>query len=240
MNSKIPFLDGWKIELSKLPNYEHFQGNFVEQIDYTLLQFVYDCELLQSKPEIKANLKNIIDSMDKETGKLKVKHNQRHKCGRFYADGSVSLIPLSKYVKHTVFKYLGWLDIDWVKGHPSIAIEMGKQIGIPFPAFEEYVNNFENICKTLSQFYSVEGEEPLNKENFKWLFNSMIYGGGFNSWVKGITAGDESYTAKKIRLENIIHPIVKDLKKECVFIMDKIYKDNSSLAKKVSEKKDEL
>ena len=113
---------------------------------------------MESRPEIKANLKNLIEKTVRKTGEVKVTHNQRYKCGRFYADGNISLIPLSRYVKHTVFKYLGWLDIDMVKGHPSIAIEMGKLAGLSFSSFKNYVNNFDDIVTTLSQFYSVEGE----------------------------------------------------------------------------------
>jgi hypothetical protein len=32
-----------------------------------------------------------------------------------------------------------------VKGHPSIAIEMGKSVGLALPSFENYVNNFEPL-----------------------------------------------------------------------------------------------
>ena len=195
---------------------------------------------MESRPEIKANVKNLIEKVVRKSGELKVKHNQRFKCGRFYADDNISLIPLSKYVKHTIFKYLGWLDIDMVKGHASIAIEMGKMVGLSLPAFENYVNNFDENVVTLSQYYSVEGETPLGKDNIKWLFNSMIYGGGFSNWVKGITEGDENYEPIKMRNETTIHPIIASFKRECVEIMNKIYKENPSLAKKVAEKKDDV
>ena len=238
--SKLPFINGWKIELSKLPNYDHFKGGFTEQLDWHLLKLIYESPFLESRPEIKANVKNLIEKTVRKTGEVKVTHNQRYKCGRFYADDNISLIPLSRYVKHTVFKYLGWLDIDMVKGHPSIAIEMGKLVGLSLPAFENYVNKFDDIVKTLSDFYSVEGEKPLGKDNIKWLFNSMIYGGGFANWVKGIVEGDENYEATKMRNETTIHPIIASFKKECVEIMNKIYKENPSLAKKVAEKKDDV
>eukprot|EP01041_Mallomonas_annulata_P006861 gene6861-13903_t len=117
----MQFLSGWKVELSKLPTYDHFKGDGKEKLDYPLLQTIYESERLQSKPEIKANLKNIIDKIDKKNGNIK--------------DDSISLIPLSKCIKHnTVFEYMGWLDIDMVKGHPSIAIEMGKSVEMQFPA----------------------------------------------------------------------------------------------------------
>ena len=52
--------------------------------------------------------------------------------------------------------------------------------------------------------------------------------------------GDETYSAKKMKDENVIHDIVKKFKNECLFIANKIYKENPSLAKKVSDKKEEL
>ena len=239
-SSKLPFIDGWKIELSKLPSYENFTGAFTEKVDWHILKLIHDSQFLESRPEIKANVKNLIDKTVRGTGELKVTHKQRHECGRFYADDSISLIPMSRHVKHTVFKYLGWLDIDMIKGHPSIAIEMGKLVDLPLPAFENHVNNFDGIVATLSKFYSVEGEKPLGKDNIKWLFNSMIYGGGFDNWVKGVIEGDESYEPIKMRNETKKHPIVVSFKKECVEIMNKIYKENPSLAKKVAEKKDDV
>ena len=235
--SKLPFLDGWKIELSKIPNYDNFKGEFTEPLDWHLLQLLYKSSFFETRPEIKANLKNVIEQTNRKTGELKVSHNQTYKCGRFYADKSISLIPLSRYVKHTVFKYLGWLDIDMVKGHPSIAIEVGKSVGLDFSEFENYVNNFDDIVKTLSDFYSVPNETPLSKDNIKWLFNSMIYGGGFANWAKGVQEGDESYEPKKLQNETTIHRIVSSFKAECEKIMNRIYKENPSLVKKVGEKK---
>ena len=136
-NSKkclFPFMNGWKIELSNLPKYEEFLKPYTELLDAPLLNLLYDCEELANKPEIRANLKNVIDKIDPNTGVLKVNHYQAKKCGRVYADKNISIIPLSKFVKHTMFQYLGWLDIDMVKGHPTIAVQMGKAIGLPFPA----------------------------------------------------------------------------------------------------------
>ena len=238
--SKLQFMNGWKIVLSKLPDYDHFKGDFVEKLDWKILKLIYESPFLESKSEIKANLKNLIEKTVHKSGELKVKHNQRYKCGRFYADDSISMIPMSRYVKHTVFKYLGWMDIDMVKGHPSIAIEMGKLVGLNFSSFENYVNNFDKIVTELSAFYSVEGETPLDKDNIKWLFNSMIYGGGFANWVKGVQKGDESYESKKMKNETTIHPIIASFKNECIDIMDKIYRDNPALVKKVAEKKSEI
>ena len=239
MANKIKFLDGYKISIRDIPKYEHFTGKFKERLDVPLLKLIYESEGLDHKPEIKAQLKNIIDATDKN-GVLNVLHYQAKKCGRFYADKNNSLIPQSKYVKHTMFYFLKWLDIDWVKGHPSIAVAIAKSTGGLLPAFEKYINHFDDIVQTLSEFYSADESNPLNKENIKWLFNSMIYGGGFESWVIGVSQGDETYEPKQMKNKTIKHKLIEDFKGECVFITNKIFKENPSLMKKVADEKDEL
>ena len=239
MNSLI-FMNGWKIELSKLPEYKHFTGDFTENADWKMLKIIYNSAFLETRPEIKTSVKTLMENTIRSSGNIKVIHTQRHGCGRFYANDSISLIPLSKYVKHTVMKYLGWLDIDMVKGHASIAIEIGKKTGKLFPAFENYVNNFDNIVCELSKFYSADTEKPLNKDNIKWLFNSMIYGGGFNKWVEGVKLGDETYEPRAIQNEDKIHHLISSFKTGCEYIMNKIYKDNPALSKKVAGKKEDI
>jgi len=235
----LSFMNGWKVELSKLPEYIHFTGDFTEKADWKLLKIIYESPFLETRPEIKNNVKILMEKTLR-SGEIKVIHTQAHKCGRFYADKSISLIPLSKYVKHTVMKYLGWLDIDMVKGHVSIAIEIGKQNNKQFPAFEKYVNNFDDVVCELSKFYSADIEKPLNKDNIKWLFNSMIYGGGFNQWIEGVKLGDETYEPRSIQNEESIHHLISDFKNECEWVMNKIYKDNPALSKKVAGKKDDI
>ena len=236
----LSFLNGWKVELSKLPEYTHFTGNFTEKADWKLLKIIYESPFLETRPEIKNNVKILMEKTLRSSGEIKVLHTQAHKCGRFYADKSISLIPLSKYVKHTVMKYLGWLDIDMVKGHASIAIEIGKKVGKSFPVFENYVNNFDDIVCELSKFYSADTEKPLDKDNIKWLFNSMIYGGGFNNWIEGLKNGDETYEPRSIQNEDKKHHLISGFKTECQYIMNQIYKDNPALSKKVAGNKTDI
>ena len=40
--NKLPFVNGWKIEISKLPDYNIFKGEFVEKIDKHLLKLIYE------------------------------------------------------------------------------------------------------------------------------------------------------------------------------------------------------
>jgi hypothetical protein len=50
--SKLSFLNGWKIELSKLPNYDNFKGEFVEKLDWKILNLICESPFMESRPEI--------------------------------------------------------------------------------------------------------------------------------------------------------------------------------------------
>jgi hypothetical protein len=186
--ANLPFMkrNTFTINLADIPKYPEFDGEFIEKLDYPLMNCIYNSEFLNDKPEIKAMLLGVLKKVNKKTGNLKVIHNQRHKLGRYYADGSISIIPLSKYAKHTVFQFLGWKDVDMKKGHPTIAIEMAKTIGHELMHFQYYIDNYINIVKQLSLFYSADPNFPLDKNNIKFLFNILTYGGAFKTWVEKV------------------------------------------------------
>jgi hypothetical protein len=123
MSAKIPFIDNWMIRIRDMPKYTDFEGEFIEPLDYPLLKLLHESNNPLIKPEMKTLLKNtVLDNINKSTGELKVRHNNtRYKMGRYYPNGDISIIPHSKYIKHTVLQYCGWLDIDMIKGHPTIA-----------------------------------------------------------------------------------------------------------------------
>jgi hypothetical protein len=77
-----------------------------------------------------------------------------------------------------------------VKGHPSIAVAVFDKVGIDLKTFKYYINNFDEICNILIEYYSVENEEHMTKDQIKWLFNMMIYGGSYNTWFQNIQIGD--------------------------------------------------
>jgi hypothetical protein len=195
-------------------------------------------------PEMKTEFNNaVLQKMNKSNGELLVKHNNtQYKIGRYYANGGISLIPHSKYIKHTIFQYLGWLDLDMIKGHSTIAVLMGESVGLDFNFLKYYTENFDAIAETLIEFYSVktEGEEPINKNDIKFLFNLMIYGGGFSTWKKDLATDKplKGKKAKKIQNENIMHEFASNYKAQCDEISKRIYSKNPSLVKKLRNKKD--
>ena len=71
---------------------------------------------------------------------------------------------------------------------------MGKRNNVPLPAFEDYLRpgRFDEICKTLIDFYSGDPDNLLTRKDIKWLFNKKtIYGGGFKEWIHDIEIGQK-------------------------------------------------
>ena len=168
-NCSIPFIKNWTIALKNIPRYTDFEGDYIEPLDYHIGLLIMESENPLLTPEMKTEFnKSVLQKMNKSTGELVVKHNNtQFKLGRYYANENVSMIPHSKYIKHTIFQYLGWLDIDMVKGHASIAVLMGDSVGLNFEFFKYYTVNFDEIAEILIRFYSVktEGEAPLDKND---------------------------------------------------------------------------
>ena len=157
------------------------EGAFVEKVVCTL------CKMISDKPdtfdqETVTGFNDAVMKYLKPDGSLVVVHNQRHRFGRFYADNNVSLIPHERRIKHTLFTYDGWVDLDMVKGHPSIALAVFEGI-LKLPAIKTYVDTFDNIVYALSN-YCTTNSTLLDSDYVKWLFNMMVYGGTPNGWVK--------------------------------------------------------
>ena len=243
MSAKIPFIENWMIRIRDMPKYTDFEGEFIESLDYPLLKLLHESNNPLIKPEMKTLLKNtVLDNINKSTGELKVRHNNtQYKMGRYYANGDISIIPHSKYIKHTVLQYCGWLDIDMVKGHPTIAYEMGRQIGLNFTTIKTYIDNFDEIAKEFIEFYSKD-ETPLVKDDIKWLFVLMIYGGGFSTWKNGLAKDepDKGYSPRYIKNENILHPFAQEFKMECETIATRISRQNNNLLRKMKKEGEEL
>jgi hypothetical protein len=239
----MPFIkNSWTVEISKIPKYVEFKEEFQQPLDYHLCKLLMESDNENLTPEMKEEFQDkIMNNIDKNTGVLKVSHNNtKYKIGRWYGNQNVSIIPHSKYFKHTLFSYLGWLDLDMIKGHATIACCMGNAVGLDFKHIKYYINNFDDIANEMIDFYSSkkEGDEPLQKSDVKNLFNLMIYGGGFNTWKEELAIGNPKKNVKPkfIQNDNIFHPIAENYKAQCDDIAKKIYIANPSLVRKLAEK----
>jgi phage/plasmid-associated DNA primase len=233
--TKIPFLDGFKVLVNKLPPYEYFEGKYIETLDKPLCDMILECDDKRLTPIMKNNFKSqIVDNL--VNNDLSVVHNQRYKLGRFYPDNNHSLIVQPRIIKHTILRFLGWKDIDQVKGHPTIICEIGRLNNVEFKGIKHYIENFDIICSELIKYYSVKGEIPLDKDDIKYLFNLTIYGGGFSKWRENIISGDidKGYPPKK--LDNVsLHKYYTNFKIDCDKFKSILIENNPELLEIISK-----
>ena len=241
---KLPFIKSdWSVSISDIPKYPELAGKFTQPLDYHILQMFLETNSEKITPIMKQEVQDkLLKNIDQRTGELSVFHHQTYGLGRFYANDNVSLIPFSKYIKHTLFKYLGWRDIDMVKGHMTIAYEMGLAVGLSFTSIKFYIDNFSIVCDEIRQFYQLdESENYLEDEDIKWLFCLMMYGGGLECWVRGLAEGDEKsgHKPKRVRNPEMYSKFAREYKAESKRIIDRIYTKNSSLVRKLKQGDDE-
>jgi hypothetical protein len=222
--NKLAFLNNWTLKLDALPSYKSFSHKFILDLSYPILNACYDSDHSMMTPERKEALKAILDKMNK-SNKLTVFHEQRYGVGRFYANESISPICVSRHIKHTLFKALGWIDLDMVKGHPSILYSVAKLNNIEqnFTAFKDYIENPDEILKQVSSFYGVTTSQA------KEIFNLSIYGGGFKTWLS--TMSKEHAKLKTTEK----HMFVDRFISECRAFQDLVYIYNPELTNRVCD-----
>jgi hypothetical protein len=247
--TELEFLSETTIVLKKIPKYVEFEGVFIEPIDYRLCKMIVDkdnrhlCVNAGGKALNTQMIKNlqewIVDPKQSQLkkksplplnkdGRLSVTHFQSVKfLGRYYPTDNHSLIPLTRPIKHTIMHYMKWIDLDMVEGHPSIAIAMFDKL-LDLSALKEYVTNFDERADHLSAFYAVSGDVPVDKDNIKFLFNMMLYGGSPDTWVKELAEEKEKIIVRKDH-----HQFVIDFKKECNNLISMIYTTNPDMKKKL-------
>ena len=225
----ISFLKNWTINLTKLPTYAIFRGKFELDLDYQLLlsmgQSTTHPMLNDDRKQL---LLPIINAINKQTNILTVEHNNRFKMGRFYPDKSISPIVISRYMKHTLFEYLGWIDLDMVKGHPTILVNVARLANLDLKCIKRYIEDCDGLTREIQQYYSPQGDnEPIiSPDRIKNIFNRIIYGGGMTSWFADVETED----GIELRT-NEIHPFIKEFTNECHQVMDLIYTNNPEMVK---------
>lgn len=229
----MKFLKDWTIDLKKLPAYKKFRGDFIEELDLQLLLQLSSKRKDYHKDTITELKTWVIGGMKNENSNSRiVKYTQSYNIGRFYAN---TITNYQKKLKHTLFSYLGMKDVDMVKGHPSLILNLGRLNKEKFPFISEYVANPEKQFAEMTEYYG----DVLADHQKKWLFNLMIYGGGHSTWVKDLTDPPEKdlkkgYTAVVLE-NNVPRPFELAFKKECDKIKELIYKNNPDLVELISK-----
>lgn len=236
--SKLPFLTKSKLHLKGVPPYLDFKGLFFEKVDLTLCSLISEDKTLA---KITTDLfKSTVMKNIRPNGIIPVIHSQRYGLGRFYSDSGVSIIPHSRLIKHTLMSYSGWKDLDQIKGHATIALEVFKD-ELNLPSMKYYVENFEKIVNVVIKQYSVE-ESPLVADDVKLLYNASIYGGDFNTWIKAITTDKplKGYVGRKMKNTDVILDVVDSFIKECRSISVIVNKANPTLVRKLKKDSDTI
>ena len=230
----MKFLTNWTIDLGKLrqEKYTAFNGDFEMQLDYGVLKLMSDSEYIDDDQE--ADMKTLLMNVDKKTGKLKTKHDQAYGIGRYYANHKISPINVSRIIKHTLFTYLDWIDIDMVKGHPTIIKQIALKNNYATPEIDKYLANPDATFKTLIEHYATD--DKLTEDDVKDIFNLAIYGGGHSTWLRQMACVDKNGKVLEKKKKNIKivnqqeHPIVKAFIKEVRAISSLVYKSNQALS----------
>jgi hypothetical protein len=227
----MKFLKNWTIDINKLPKYTSFQTKYDIDVDYKILKMMYDSDMEVFTSDRKQLLLPLLNKIKND--KLKIQHSNRHGLGRFYANESISPICVSRHIKHTLFKYQGWIDFDMIKGHPTILYEIALKNNIILKSFKNYLENNETIFNTLIKYYFGKiknlDDFTIKRDHIKDIFNRMIYGGSFKSWVDQMKENN----IKLVTTE--IHNIISEFKLDCKFVIDLIYDNNEEITMKVKQ-----
>lgn len=239
----LNFLNGWTVELDKLPTYDKFSRPFTVTFDKKISNLLISGINPKITKTMITNFKrNVLPYID-ENDKLVVKHHNCYGLGRFYSDNDRSPICHTKYIKHTVYSYQNWLDVDMVKGHPSILLHIAKKNDVNFSAFHDVVYKFDEKWKDIADYYKKKCNVDLDEDNVKYFFNLTIYGGGYKKWLTKLADkedADKYGYAVKVIPENIaIHPFMERFKNECRKLSQIIYENNPNITNKVAQPEDE-
>jgi hypothetical protein len=246
--SKLSYLCGWTIDLKKIPSYSEFKNEFEETIDYDLCKIILENESNLICEESLNEFKKLVDCIDKKTNKLRVHYSPRFGIGRRYPDEPeeklpngrpnpyygvyhAGLIVLARVIKNTIFKFGRWIDLDQVKGHVSILLDLSELNGKELKAFPYYINNFNAIVKMLSEHYSYDEDNLITKKDIKDLFNKTIYGGGVEKWVEKIEKGNakKNQMSRKIKNKDNHHQVYLNFYREAQELIQLVYDNNQSI-----------
>jgi phage/plasmid-associated DNA primase len=235
----LDIINNWTIDLENLPSYADFKKPFTVPFDKKLSQLLISGTNPKVTDLMISNFKNNIYGRIGNDNAIEVRHNNRHGVGRFYSDSDTSPCCHTKFIKHTVFKYQDWLDIDMVKGHPSILLSLLERNGKSCSTFYELVNDFGTKWKEIAAYYKDKCDVDLDEDNVKYFFNMVIYGGGYTTWIKKLADEKDAlkfgYPVKIIPPETPMHPFMIKFHFRCKEISDLVYQNNPELVARVSD-----
>ena len=253
------FLNKYAIKIAKVPKYTDFNGNLLEFIDPQLAQLILDSKDPRISDESREEFRKMMACAYPKSAMCPVKYRNRHGLGRFYPECPTEyletgarnpahgkyysgLISMPRIIKNTIFHYQEWVDIDQVKGHPTMLYDLATRNELAVPGLKDYLKpgRFDEYVKILGDFYSADPTKPLTTKHVKHLFNSTIYGGGFKKWVESVEEGkmkgvDQIWTMEPVALKNKDkkHELYMNFKNDLTRLTDKIYAANPEIVEMV-------
>jgi hypothetical protein len=230
----MDFLNGWTIDLNKIPKYTDFHKTFKQHLNKSLAKLLLSFE--DYTTEVKQEFREFVyKHISNNT--LVVKHYQTNGIGRFYGKNNISIIPIYKKIKHTLLSYSGYKDLDQVKGHATIVVSVAERNGLELKTLKKYIHNFDEISGELIQYYSIENQTQLQSCHIKDLINTMIYGGSFNTWVNDLLEDKPNKGKVGFEINNLkpLHPFIIDLKSDIQLLHKLIISNNTELFNKVKK-----
>ena len=220
---------GWRINIKRIPEYKLIDNNvFYEKMNRDLVMGLLE---RNDYTEITKNMfrNNILQ--DIENNCFKTTYYQTHGLGRYYSN---TITNYPRKFKHTIFKDQGYIDLDMVKGHPSIVLWLARKNKISLPCIEKYVNNPKCIFDDMTSYYG----DNLQEHQKKWVFNMLIYGGSPETWISDITSPpqkdiDKGWTATELKRKDIM-PFISNFKGECDILKKVVFRMNPELVKRVT------
>lgn len=243
--ANISFLDNLTIKLKEVPSYDDFLHSFKEPLDKEICNIIMASNNPAYTQQMKSHFQKIITCLDKNNN-LNTKWYRNHNLGRFYADGDISMTPHSRVIKHTLYSYLEWLDVDMVKGHQSIAYEMSQWRKKPLINIRNVLDDFDAYAAEIIQHHQKRGREPLNPDDVKQLNNLTIYGGSLSTWVADLKKevdeedGNCNKKPKIVKNELSEHPKYLLFKQDIQSFNEAIIRNNKDMITLLKKKGDTL
>ncbi len=220
----MKFLNNWTIDIEQIPKYLAFKAPMNLVLNRNILRAFIDSKADYINSEQLVCIQRILDDINKHTNILTIKHSQPYDIGRFYCNNSP--IVLSRHIKHTLFSSLGWIDLDMIKGHPTILYNIAKNNGIKLLHFKIYIEQPDVVLSKIQSHY-IDEVPNITKEDVKDIFSILIYGGSYNTWLKQMAKSG------KIIETTQEHEFIEMFQINCRTLIDLVYNSNEAIVNKV-------
>ena len=191
----MDFLNGWTIDVHKVPKYTNIiNQTFIQKIDPILLKMICksDDKLFQYSKD------TIIKLASENTGELKVHYESSYQ-GLGYPEpvNNKSILYVGSHsFRQTIFEYMGYKEIDIVKAYPTVMYEVAKKNGIILENIRYYIDHFDELVDDVVSYYesygidlerieNVLGKKSSKSDKLKGFFICIANGGTYNDWFYG-------------------------------------------------------